>query len=44
MAGWERDARAREEPRARGVAWGHVGKDGPSEADGAISAVAKREA
>lgn len=25
-------------------AWGHVGKDGPSEADGAISAVAKREA
>lgn len=42
VAGWERGAGAREEPRARGSAGG--GKDGPSEADGAISAAAKREA
>lgn len=41
MAGWERGARG--QGGAEG-AWGLVGKDGPSEADGAISAAAKREA
>lgn len=42
MAGWKRGAWG--QGGAEGM-WGHVGKDdGPSGADGAISAAAKREA